>query len=78
VGSSRFGARVALDLAFGLDTERTELRMVRESPFPFPPEPLRWAGVEVTRRAIKKADRREGKRGLWLAMLDRFGIGFDS
>ncbi|MGA7270652.1 MAG: FAD-dependent oxidoreductase [Acidimicrobiia bacterium] len=78
VGASRFGARVALDLVFGLVTERTELRMVRESPFPFPPEPLRWAGVGLTRRAIQRADRRQGRRGLWLRTLDRFGIGFDS
>ena len=78
VGASRFGARVALDLAFGETTERTELQMVRKRPFPFPPEPLRWAGVGLTRRAIQRADRREGQRGLWLGLLDRFGVGFDS
>jgi glycine/D-amino acid oxidase-like deaminating enzyme len=78
VGASRFGARVALDLVFGLATERTELEMVRKSPFPFPPEPMRWAGVGLTRRAIQRADRRNGKRGVWLGLLDRFGIGFDS
>ncbi|MCP4968201.1 MAG: FAD-dependent oxidoreductase, partial [bacterium] len=78
VGASRFGARVALDLAFGDPTERTELEMVRKKPFPFPPEPLRWAGVQLTRRAIQQADEKAGKRGLWLGLLDRFGIGFDS
>ena len=52
--------------------------MVRTRPFPFPPEPLRWAGVELTRRAISRADRRGGRRGPWLSLLDRFGIGFDS
>lgn len=78
VGASRFGASVALDLVFGMATERTELRMVRESPFPFPPEPLRWVGVGLTRKAIQRSDRRQGKRGLWLRLLDHFGIGFDS
>ena len=78
VGASRFGARVALDLVFGMKTERTDLRMVRERPFPFPPEPLRWTSVAMTRYAIQRADRREGKRGAWLRLLDRFGIGFDS
>lgn len=78
VGASRFGAAVALDLVFGRHTERTELEMVRKHPFPFPPEPLRAASVAVTRRAIQRADRRQGKRGPWLALLDRFGIGFDS
>jgi glycine/D-amino acid oxidase-like deaminating enzyme len=78
VGASRFGARVALDLVLGQDTERTELEMVRKKPFPFPPEPLRWAGVELTRSAIQRADDREGRRGMWLGLLDRFGVGFDS
>jgi glycine/D-amino acid oxidase-like deaminating enzyme len=78
VGASRFGAMVALDLVFGRRTDRTELKMVRKKPFPFPPEPLRWAGVQMTRKAIQRADRREGKRGAWLGLLDRFGIGFDS
>lgn len=78
VGASRFGAGVALDLLFGRASERSQLRMVREHPFPFPPEPLRWVGVGLTRKAIQRADRREGRRGPWLALLDRFGIGFNS
>ena len=78
VAASRFGARVALDLLDGQTTERTELAMVRRSPFPFPPEPLRWTGVALTRRAIQRADDRGGRRGPWLGLLDRFGIGFDS
>ena len=78
VGASRFGARVALDLVWGESTERSALAMVRKQPFPFPPEPLRWAGVSITQKAIRQADESEGRRGPWLRMLDRFGIGFDS
>ena len=78
VGASRFGARVALDLVFGRRTERTELQMVRKPPVPFPPEPARWAGVQLTRKALQRSDRRGGKRGAWLGLLDRFGVGFDS
>ena len=78
VAASRFGARVALDLVDGRATERTELEMVRRSPFPFPPEPLRWPAIQITRRAIQRSDQRGGKRGPWLALLDKFGIGFDS
>ena len=37
VGATRFAAQVLLDKAFGLDTERTRLKMVREMPMPFPP-----------------------------------------
>ena len=78
VGASRFGARVALDLVDGRDTELTRLRLVRSKPLPFPPEPLRWAGIKLTTRALARADRREGKRGLYLRALDRVGLGFDS
>jgi glycine/D-amino acid oxidase-like deaminating enzyme len=78
VGASRFGARVALDLLDGRDTERTRLEMVRRRPLPFPPEPARWAGIQLTQRALARADERAGRRGPWLRALDRLGLGFDS
>jgi glycine/D-amino acid oxidase-like deaminating enzyme len=77
VGASRFGARVGLELADGVDSELTRLRLVRTKPLPFPPEPLRWAGITWTRRELARADR-TGERGLWLRTLDRLGLGFDS
>jgi glycine/D-amino acid oxidase-like deaminating enzyme len=78
VGASRFGAQVMIDLLSGSSTERTCLEMVRTKPIPFPPEPVRGIGIKVTRRAIDKADRNQGRRNLWLRTLDRIGLGFDS
>lgn len=78
VGATRFGARVALDLVDGATSELTELEMVREQPMAFPPEPFRYAGIQVTRRAIARSDANQGRRGMWLKLLDRFDIGFDS
>ena len=78
VGASRFGAQVMLDMLSGERTERTALEMVRTKPIPFPPEPIRGIGIGITRRAIDKADRNEGRRNLWLRTLDRIGLGFDS
>jgi glycine/D-amino acid oxidase-like deaminating enzyme len=78
VAASRFGAQVALDLAEDRESERTRLRMVQTKPIPFPPEPLRWAGITLTRRALARADRNAGRRGPWLRLLDRLGMGFDS
>lgn len=78
VGASRFGARVALDLLAGEPTERTRLTAVRRPPVPFPPEPLRWVAIAATRRALARADADGGRRGRWLRLLDRFGVGFDS
>lgn len=78
VGSSRFGARVMLDLVDGRENERTALEFVRRKPLPFPPEPIRYAGIMATRWSIARADRNEGRRNLWLRTLDRMGLGFDS
>ncbi|WP_347350584.1 FAD-dependent oxidoreductase [Intrasporangium sp.] len=78
VGASRFGARVMLDLLGGHDTERTRLRMVRTRPVPFPPEPLRSIGIQLTQAELARADDNHGRRGLWLRALDRLGVGFDS
>jgi glycine/D-amino acid oxidase-like deaminating enzyme len=78
VGASRFGARVMLDLLSGQPTELTELELVRTRPRPFPPEPVRAAGINLTRWSLDRADRNEGRRNLWLRTLDRLGLGFDS
>jgi glycine/D-amino acid oxidase-like deaminating enzyme len=78
VASSRFGAATMLDLLDGEETERTALRMVRRKPLPFPPEPFRFLFIRVTQWSINKADESEGRRNLWLKILDRMGLGFDS
>jgi len=78
IGASRFAARVALDLLAGRETEATRSRLVRRRPLPFPPEPLRWAVIGATRAALARADRRQGRRGLWLRALDRLGAGYNS
>jgi glycine/D-amino acid oxidase-like deaminating enzyme len=77
VGASRFAADVMLDLLGGRPTERTRLEIVRRRALPFPPEPLAWLGIQLTRRSLARADR-TGTRNVWLRLLDRFGLGFDS
>ncbi|MGW2090348.1 NAD(P)/FAD-dependent oxidoreductase [Streptomyces sp. NPDC001880] len=78
VGATRFGAEVMLDLLAGERTERTGLELVRRKPLPFPPEPIRSAGIGITKWSMACADRNAGRRNLWLRTLDRFGLGFDS
>jgi glycine/D-amino acid oxidase-like deaminating enzyme len=78
VGATRFGANVMLDLLAGEPTERTELAMVRGKPMPFPPEPLAYAAIELTRWSLDQADRNRGRRNAWLRTLDRLGLGYDS
>ncbi|RNL63221.1 FAD-dependent oxidoreductase [Nocardioides marmoriginsengisoli] len=78
VAATRFAAEVALDQLAGEETERTSLRMVREKPLPFPPEPVRWAGIGLTTWSLARADANGGKENLWLKTMDRLGLGFDS
>lgn len=78
VGATRFGAQVMLDLLSGAETELTQLELVRSKPLPFPPEPIRSIGINLTRWSLARADQHAGKRNLWLRTLDRVGLGFDS
>lgn len=78
VGATRFGAAVCVDLLHRPDSPRLHLDMVRRRLLPFPPEPVRTVGIQLTRRAIARADADGGRRGPWLRLLDRVGLGFDS
>ena len=78
VGATRFAALVMLDFLAGEATERTETRMVRSTPLPFPPEPLAFAGIQATKKALDAADHDRGRRNLVLSALDAAGLGFDS
>jgi glycine/D-amino acid oxidase-like deaminating enzyme len=78
VGATRFGARVMLDILDQKQTERTELEFVRTKPRPFPPEPLRSLGINLTRWSMDQADRNQGRENLWLRAMKWLGLGFDS
>ena len=77
VAASRFGAATMLDLLYGRRSIATQTSLVREKPWPFPPEPFRFIGIQATRWSLEREDR-TGKRNLWLRGLDRVGLGFDS
>ena len=51
--------------------------MVRERPVPFPPEPLRYAGVQLTRWSLARADAHGGRRTCGCGP-GPAGLGFDS
>jgi len=78
VGSSRFGALVMLDLLHRKKPERTALKMVQTKPVPFPPEPFRSVVIDFTRKSLEQADYNQGRRNLWLHLLNALGLGFDS
>jgi len=76
VGASRFGARIAIEMLGYAPTDILDMQFVSRKPLPWAPEPFRWLGVRFTQKALIKADRNGGKRGLWLKFLDRLGLGF--
>ena len=76
VGATRFGARIGLELLGYDPTDILDMHFVRKKALPWPPEPFRWMGVTLTRKEMDRADRNNGKRGLWLRILDRLKLGF--
>jgi glycine/D-amino acid oxidase-like deaminating enzyme len=78
VVASRFGARIGLDHLDDPDSPRLRLRLTSRRAIPWPPEPLRYLGIQLTQYELARADRNEGRRGVWLRLLDRLGLGFDS
>jgi glycine/D-amino acid oxidase-like deaminating enzyme len=78
VGASRWAGGVVRDFILRPDSDLLQLRFVQSRPIPFPPEPLRYAAVELVRHELDRADRNEGRRSLLLRTLDALGIGFDS
>ena len=78
VGATRFGAKVMLDLLDDKKTDRTALEFVRNKPIPFPLEPIRSIGINLTRWSMDQVDRNGGRENLWLRMMDWLGLGFDS
>ncbi len=78
VGAARWGGGILRDLVLRPDSPRLDLRFVRSSPLPIPPEPLRTPTVELMRRAVIDADDHAGRRSWFLRAMDAIGIGFDS
>ncbi len=76
VGATRFGARIALELLGYQPTDILDMQFVQKKPMPWAPEPFRWFGVRYTQNALVQADRNNGKRGLWLKILDKLNLGF--
>lgn len=77
VAAARFGAATMLDQLYGRRSVATQTSLVREKPWPFPPEPFRFMGIQATRWSLDREDK-TGRRNLWLKALDRVGLGFDS
>ena len=76
VGATRFGARIGIELLGYEPSDVLKMQFVTRKSLPWAPEPLRWLGVKLTQKALIRADKNGGKRGLWLKFLDMLGLGF--
>lgn len=77
LGTTRLAGRILAHMALDRPGELLDLALVRRTPFPYPPEPLRSWAVGMVTRGLRRVD--EGKRpSLVLRALDRMGIGFSS
>ena len=76
VVASRFGARIGIEMLGYQPSDILKMKFVTSKALPWAPEPFRWLGVRLTQKALIKADRNGGKRGLWLRFLDKLGLGF--
>jgi glycine/D-amino acid oxidase-like deaminating enzyme len=76
VSASRVGGRIGLELLGYEPTDLMQTRLVQKPSMAWPPEPLRWMGVTMTRAELARADRNGGNRGAWLRLLDRLNLGF--
>jgi glycine/D-amino acid oxidase-like deaminating enzyme len=76
VGASRFGARIGIELLGYKPSDILNMQFVKGKALPWVPEPMRWIGVRLTQLALVKADANNGKRGLWLKLLDMLNLGF--
>jgi glycine/D-amino acid oxidase-like deaminating enzyme len=76
VGAARFGARIGIELLGYAPSDVLEMQFVTRKSLPWAPEPVRWFAVKLTQKALIKADKNDGKRGLWLKFLDMLGLGF--
>ncbi|MEC7456453.1 MAG: FAD-dependent oxidoreductase, partial [Actinomycetota bacterium] len=77
VAAARFGAATMLDLLYGRRSLAAQTSLAKEKPWPFPPEPFRFMGIQATRWSLEREDK-TGRRNLWLKALDKVGLGFDS
>jgi glycine/D-amino acid oxidase-like deaminating enzyme len=70
VGPSLVGSRILSSLALGIADEWSTSALVDRRHERFPPEPLRYFGGRIVRRAVigKEAAERAGRRPRWLAV----------
>ncbi len=74
VSTSRFGARIGLDLLDRKSAPELQLDFANSLPSWIPPEPFRWIGAQITMHALDTADEKGGWRIPWLKLVKKMGF----
>jgi glycine/D-amino acid oxidase-like deaminating enzyme len=61
VGPTLIGGRILASLALGVDDQWANCGLVRKPPRSYPPEPVRYLGGQLVRRAVERKERAEDK-----------------
>jgi len=77
VANSHLAGKILAHQTLGKPCPLLDLAIVRHSPLPYPPEPIRSWAVNIITRSLRRVDGGE-KPGLLLRFLDLLGIGFSS
>ncbi len=77
LGTTHLAGKILAHMALPRPSELLDLQLVRKSPFPYPPEPLRSLAVSLVSRALRRVDAGDPP-GLLLKALDAIGIGLSS
>ncbi|NEI15445.1 FAD-dependent oxidoreductase [Rhizobium leguminosarum] len=74
VTTTRFGARVGLDILDGKQSDDLNLDFARTLPGRIPPEPFRWIGAKLTMHALDEVDKKGGWRKQWINLVHKMGF----
>jgi glycine/D-amino acid oxidase-like deaminating enzyme len=77
IANSRLAGQILAHRVLNRASELLDLAIVKKSPLPFPPEPLRSLAVNAVTRSLRRVDAGKKPRFL-LRVLDKMGIGFSS
>lgn len=77
LGTTRLAGRILAHMTLDRSSDLLDLTLVKQQPFPYPPEPLRALAVRAVTRALRRVDA-GAEPGLMLRLLNRLGIGFSS
>jgi glycine/D-amino acid oxidase-like deaminating enzyme len=77
LGTTRIAGKILSHMALSRPSELLKLKMVRQKPFPYPPEPIRSMAIKSVTKSLRKTDLGE-RPGILLKILDLLGIGFSS